>query len=203
MSDDPTEDLRHTLAVRTGNLCSNPDCRTLLSVSPVAAQKGLEFGAVVQIAEADPQWHREEGIWLCQNCASLVVNNSLQYPSILLRAWKTVAEHRVRFPIAKKAFGTRLPLPVRPETKSQQKTLAIIPWRGKIVTLSESVAGDTATEPGSKLHYSLVRVLDCTESNVTVSRTGTEGRARSISLENVDLRIDATGDQLELRIRCA
>ncbi len=197
MSDDPTEDLRHTLAVRTGNLCSNPDCRTLLSVSQVAAQKGLEFGAVVQIAEADPRWHRGEGIWLCQNCASLVVNNPLQYQSILLRAWKTVAEHRVRFPIAKKAFGTRIPLPVRPETKSQQKALAIIPWRGKIVTLSESVAGDTATD------YSLVRVLDCTESNVTVSRTGTEGRARSISLENVDLRIDTTGDQLELRIRCA
>jgi hypothetical protein len=203
MDDDSTENARSTLAARNGNLCSNPDCRALLHVSQLALPNAAEVGVVVQIAGVDPRCDPGDGIWLCQNCASLVGNNPTQYPEVLLRAWKTVAEHHARFPTAKTASGTRTPSPVPPESESQLKTRAILPWKGKVVTLSQSLAGDTATGFGPTLAYSLAQVLDCTESHATVSRTGADGGASSIPLEDIELRIDATANQLELRVRCA
>jgi hypothetical protein len=34
----------------------------------------------------------ENGIWLCQNCAKLVDNDSERYPAEQLRSWKAQAE---------------------------------------------------------------------------------------------------------------
>jgi hypothetical protein len=204
MADDSTDDVRRTLAGSMGNRCSNPDCRTALKVAQVGTPQGLDVGVVVQIGAVDASSHPDNGIWLCQNCASLVGNNPTQYPEVLLRAWKTVAEHHARFPIARKPFDTQTPSPVLPESESKLKTLAILPWRNKIVTLSESIGGDTAMGLGPGLVYSQAQVVDCTESHVTISRGGrTESLGRRISLENVELRIDATANQLELRVRCA
>ena len=171
MGDDSTENVRPTLAGRKGNLCSNPDCCALLHVSQVAPPNGAEVAVVVQDAGVDPGCDPGDGIWLCQNCANLVRNNPTQYPEVLLCAWKTVAAHHARYPMAKTESGAQSPSPVPPESESQLKVRAILPWKGRIVTLSESLAGDAATGFGPTLAYSLARVLDCTESHATVSRT--------------------------------
>jgi hypothetical protein len=203
MDDDSTENVRRTLAVSAGNRCSNPDCRVLLRVSRLGPTELEEVGVAVRTAGLDPSCHPSNGIWLCQSCANLVGNNPVQYPESLLYAWKTVAEHRAQFAITKTASRARTPSSVLAESTSRRKILAILPWKGQIVTLCERVASDTAPSLGPKSAYSLARVLGCTESHVMVSTIGSESRWKSISLENIELRIDATANQLELCVRYA
>jgi len=114
MRDNFTEEAKRTLASRVGNLCSNPGCRALTSGPQDDPAKALNVGVAAHITAAalsgprydsaissEQRCHPDNGVWLCQNCAKLVDNDTSQFPAYLLRAWKTIAEHSARSRIGK------------------------------------------------------------------------------------------------------
>jgi hypothetical protein len=114
MRDDFTEEVKRTLAARVGNRCSNPTCRALTSGPQDDPAKALNVGVAAHItaaAQGGPRYdtllsseercHADNGIWLCQTCAKLVDNDTSQFPSNVLRAWKTIAENDARSTIGK------------------------------------------------------------------------------------------------------
>lgn len=116
MRDDFAEEVKRTLAARVGNRCSNPNCLALTSGPQDDTAKALNVGVAAHITAAaqggpryDPRLssegrcHADNGIWLCQTCAKLVDNDTSQFPSDLLRAWKTIAEQEARYTIGKTA----------------------------------------------------------------------------------------------------
>jgi hypothetical protein len=105
MRDDFDKDTKEVLARRVGAHCSNPKCKKLTSGPQVDPTKALNIGVAAHITTASPNGPRfdpnltaeerksaNNGIWLCQNCAKLVDNDTRRYPSDLLREWKIVAE---------------------------------------------------------------------------------------------------------------
>jgi hypothetical protein len=143
MRDDFSEEVKRTLAHRVSNDCSNPDCHAPTSGPQLDSTKALNIGVAAHITSAssggprfnplltsEQRSHADNGIWLCQNCAKLIDNDVARFSETLLRAWKTIAEDRARNAIGKTAT------PV-PETESQRKQRAILPWKNKIVTLSQ------------------------------------------------------------------
>lgn len=52
MRDDFTEDVKRILAARTGNACSNPDCRELTSGPQDDPTKALNVGVAAHITAA-------------------------------------------------------------------------------------------------------------------------------------------------------
>jgi hypothetical protein len=116
MRDDFTDEVKRTLAARVGNRCSNPRCRALTSGPQDDSTKALNVGVAAHITAAaqggprhepllssEQRCHADNGIWLCQTCAKLVDNDTSQFPSDFLRAWKTIAEHEARCTIGKTA----------------------------------------------------------------------------------------------------
>jgi hypothetical protein len=145
--------------------------------------------------------HPDNGIWLCQNCAKLVDNDTLQFPEEVLRAWKTIAEHRARLTIGRTVPLVPMALPLQPESGSQRKLRTLLLWKGRVVTLSQMTTGRAVMMIGPKAGSSLVQVLDCTEHYVTVGVAGDTGWSRSISLENISISFDDAKKQLEIQER--
>lgn len=140
MRDDFTEDVKRILASRVGNICSNPGCHALTSGPQDDPAKVLNVGVAAHITGASPggarynaalsseeRRHPDNGIWLCQTCAKLVDNDPSQFPVDVLRAWRTLAEHRARSSIGKTA-------PALAESEPQRKARGILPWIGRYIT---------------------------------------------------------------------
>src|ERR1700733_2771790 len=105
MADDFSESTKRALANRVGNLCSRPECHALTSGPQSDPAKALNLGVAAHITAASPGGPRYDaflsqddrcsatnGIWLCQNCAKLIDNDSERFPVELLRQWKDQAE---------------------------------------------------------------------------------------------------------------
>jgi hypothetical protein len=118
MRDEFIEETKRTIAARTGNACSNPDCRAATSGPQVDSTKSLNVGVAAHITGAtegcpryDPalsseeRKHPDNGIWVCQTCGKLIDNDPARYPEKLLRAWKEVAEHRALQSIGKTIYA--------------------------------------------------------------------------------------------------
>jgi hypothetical protein len=123
------------LAKRVGQRCSNPSCRQPTSGPQDDATKAINIGVAAHIAAASPGGPRYDsemtpeqrgapnnGLWLCQNCAKLVDNDSARYPAELLRSWKAEAEgaaasaleRRVPATSSRVEFFVRMEYPVSP-----------------------------------------------------------------------------------------
>ena len=204
MRDDFTDEVKRAVSMRVGSLCSNPDCRAPTSGPQDNPTKALNVGVAAHITGAAPggprhdpslspeiRRHADNAIWLCQNCAKLVDNNPSQFPVSLLRAWKTVAEHRASSSIGK------TPAPVA-EPESQQKLRAILPWKGKYITLAQMNTGKAVMQIGPVRGRSAVLLLDCNEFFITI---GINDDSRSIPLANIAVSCDNTANRLELQER--
>lgn len=204
MRDDFTDDVKRVVAARVGSLCSNPDCRAPTSGPQDDPTKAVNVGVAAHITAASPggprydpslsaeaRRHSDNALWLCQNCAKLVDNDPSQFPESLLRAWKTVAEHR--------AFSSIGKTPVlAAESESQQKLRAILPWKGRHITLTQMSTGSAVMLIGPERGHSTVLLLDCNESYVTI---GDSNSSRSISLANIVLSFDNAANCLKLQER--
>jgi hypothetical protein len=208
MRDEFTEDVKRNLAARTGNSCSNPECGALTSGPQSNSTKALNVGLAAHITAAaeggqrydallspEQRRHQDNGIWLCQTCAKLIDNDAARYTEKLLRAWKEIAEDRALYSIGKTAR------PV-PESDSQRKLRASLPWKDKTIKLSEMTPPGTAVMLiGPVRGSSFVQVFDCTEFFVTVGKLGSDGFSRCILLANVEINGDPGHDCLELQVR--
>src|ERR1019366_6293414 len=105
MRDDFKEKIKQTLAQRVNAHCSNPSCRAHTSAPQKNPAKAINIGVAAHIsaaAQGGPRFDEtmteqqrssvENGIWLCQNCAKLVDNDTLRFSSLTLRKWKAVPE---------------------------------------------------------------------------------------------------------------
>jgi hypothetical protein len=105
MRDNFTDETKRNVAARAGHCCSNPDCKALTSGPQVDTAKSLNVGVAAHITAAsnggprfDPDLepeHRcsaDNAIWLCQNCAKLVDNDTARFDVETLRTWKRIAE---------------------------------------------------------------------------------------------------------------
>jgi hypothetical protein len=104
--DDFPEAIKRTVSARTGNRCSNPDCRALTSGPQVDESQALNVGVAAHISAAapggaryDPKMSAQErsdirnAIWLCQTDAKLVDNDPERFTREILLEWKRSAEH--------------------------------------------------------------------------------------------------------------
>jgi hypothetical protein len=107
--DNFSKNVVRTLQERVGNRCSNPTCRCLTSGPNDADYKATRIGVGAHITAAapggpryDPTLTPEErssitnGIWLCQNCSTLVDSDPSTYPVSMLLEWRQCAEDRAR-----------------------------------------------------------------------------------------------------------
>lgn len=107
--DNFSKNVVRTLQERVGNHCSNPTCRCLTSGPNDADYKATRIGVGAHITAAAPGGPRynptitpEErssitnGIWLCQNCSTLVDSDPNTYPVSVLLEWRQRAEDRAR-----------------------------------------------------------------------------------------------------------
>ena len=92
MRDDFNKQVIDALAKRVGVRCSNPACRKLTTGPRNDSHQIINIGVAAHITGASPGGPRynpslttkqrkspENGIWLCQNCAKLVDNDSARY----------------------------------------------------------------------------------------------------------------------------
>jgi len=106
MRDDFPAAVKDLLAKRVAQRCSNLGCRQPTSGPQGDPTKAVNIGVAAHISAASPDGPRfdptltakqrstpENGIWLCQNCAKLVDNDTTRYSVETLRAWKAEAEH--------------------------------------------------------------------------------------------------------------
>jgi hypothetical protein len=209
MRDDFPLEVKRTLAARVGNLCSNPDCRALTSGPQDDPAKALNVGVAAHITGAAPggsrydpslsreqRCHADNGVWLCQTCAKLVDNDPEQFPTQLLRAWRTLAEHRAR-----SSIGKTLPAPI--ESEARRKTRVILEWKDKIVTHSVMSPPEAALRIGLKMSSTPVYIRDCTEDYVRVGPVGFLDSVRSIPLGKVVICYDDANKRLELQEQLA
>ena len=105
MRDDFTQQTVDILAKRVGVRCSNPSCRKLTTGPRTDLARIINIGVAAHITAASPNGPRfnqtltpdlraspHNGIWLGQNCAKLVDNDSHRYTVELLQEWKQRAE---------------------------------------------------------------------------------------------------------------
>lgn len=106
MRDDFSKHILDILAKRVGIRCSNPGCRKLTTGPRSESAKIINIGVGAHITAASPGGPRfdpnlssderkspNNGIWLCQNCAKLVDNDSKRYSVNILQGWKQFAEN--------------------------------------------------------------------------------------------------------------
>ncbi len=100
--------IRETLAKRVGYQCSNPGCQKL-TMGPQESQPGTaSVGVAAHITAAAPggprydpaltpeeRKHQDNGIHLCQNCATLIDKDPNSYPTDKLQDWKRSTEERI------------------------------------------------------------------------------------------------------------
>lgn len=104
--DEFTKQTSDVLGKRVGVRCSNPNCRKLTTGPRSESRHIVNIGVAAHITaagEGGPRYDSnltseqrsspENGIWLCQNCAKLVDNDSARYTVELLREWKNEAEN--------------------------------------------------------------------------------------------------------------
>lgn len=105
MRDDFTTKTKIILAQRVAYKCSNPDCR-LLTVGPNSSgDKSTIIGVAAHITAAaaggprfDSTMEKEErrnisnGIWLCENCATIIDKDPGKYDVKTLNQWKGDSE---------------------------------------------------------------------------------------------------------------
>jgi hypothetical protein len=137
--DDFSEPVKRRLADRVGHLCSNPDCRALTTGPHSDADKALNVGVAAHITAAAPGGPRydpmltpaqrgsiENAIWLCQNCAKLIDNDTPRFIEILLRQWKAGAEERARFRTGRTASEEGVPVAQMLGTGSRKAALLAV-----------------------------------------------------------------------------
>lgn len=103
--DDFSKQTLDVLAKRVGVRCSSPSCKKLTTGPRTESQHIINIGVGAHITAASSSGPRfdssltseerqspENGIWLCQNCAKLVDNDTVRYTADLLRGWKNHAE---------------------------------------------------------------------------------------------------------------
>jgi mRNA-degrading endonuclease toxin of MazEF toxin-antitoxin module len=91
------------------------------------------------------------------------------------------------------------PAAAPPESPAQLKRKEILPWVGKMVTLSQMNTGRAVMLIGPVAGSSTVKVLECKDSYVTVEFNG--GGSKSISLANIEISYDNKNDWLDLQER--
>jgi hypothetical protein len=207
MRDGFSEEVKRTLANRVSSECSNPDCHTSTSGPQLDSAKALNIGVAAHITSASPggprfdqsltneqRSHADNGIWLCQNCAKLVDNDVARYSETLLRAWKTVSEDRARNTMGRTATAF-------PESDSQGKRRAILPFIGKTVTVSQMATGNAVMMIGPKVASTTAFVHECTEFYVRIGSVPgfPGGWGRSIPLESIKIGFDDQASRLELQ----
>ncbi|HEY6342147.1 MAG TPA: hypothetical protein VIY49_11695 [Bryobacteraceae bacterium] len=205
--DDFRTEVKRAVAARVGSICSNPECLAPTRGPQDDPAGTLNLGVAAHITAASPGGPRYDpslspedrssapnGIWLCQNCAKLIDNDPLRFPAEVLRAWKTLAEHRARSTIGK------APVPAS-ESEAQRKCRELTSWKGKTVTLSQMATGNAAMMIGPASGSSWVELIECTEFYVSVEKKGTDGWQRSIALSNIEISYDNSRCQLELQER--
>lgn len=112
--DDFTRGTLDTIAKRVGFKCSNPDCRQLTAGPRLETSKTVNIGVGAHISAASkggPRFNAnltpeqrqasENGIWLCQNCAKLIDNDSSRFTIDVLLGWKATAEDLAHAEISK------------------------------------------------------------------------------------------------------
>ncbi len=105
MRDDFSKQTLDVLAKRVGVRCSNPSCRKLTTGPRAESHHIINIGVGAHITAASAGGPRfepclaseqrqspENGIWLCQNCAKLIDNDSSRFTIEVLKKWKTQAE---------------------------------------------------------------------------------------------------------------
>lgn len=105
MRDDFNKPTKELLAKRVAYRCSNPNCGKTTIGSNSDPKKFTNIGVAAHITAASPGGARynsilkederknfANGIWLCQNCASLVDRDEEAFTVQLLREWKSNAE---------------------------------------------------------------------------------------------------------------
>lgn len=106
--DDFPNPVKHILAERANQRCSNPDCGRVTSGPHSISNKSIIVGVAAHICAAAPGGKRydpnmtpeqrsaiENGIWLCQTCAKLIDSDEKKYTPALLKKWKTEHENSV------------------------------------------------------------------------------------------------------------
>lgn len=112
MRDDFPLKTKTTLAKRVGMHCSNPDCKQLTSGPQEDPSEAISIGVAAHISAASvggPRYNPEmtaqerrsikNGIWLCQNCAKLVDDDTRHYTVDLLHDWKRRSEEATHLEI--------------------------------------------------------------------------------------------------------
>jgi hypothetical protein len=89
------------------------------------------------------------------------------------------------------------------ESESQRKLRKILPWKAKIIKHSLMSTGNAVNMVGSVMGSSYVQLFDCTDSFVTVGKTGIDGYSTSIALADIEIGFDNTRHCLELQERHA
>ncbi|TWR25492.1 hypothetical protein FPZ42_12905 [Mucilaginibacter achroorhodeus] len=103
--DNFSQNLTRILAERVGYLCSNPRCRCFTVGPNENRDKSTRIGEAAHITAASPGGPRYDndltreqradignGIWLCSSCADLIDKDFDNYPTPLLKKWKSDAE---------------------------------------------------------------------------------------------------------------
>ena len=116
--DDFSKDVLRVLAERVGHWCSNPECRIQTSGPRADATKSLNLGVgshITAAAPGGPRYNAElsaedrksikNAIWLCQNCAKLIDNDSERFSVGFLERWKQEAETESLWRVGKKAVS--------------------------------------------------------------------------------------------------
>lgn len=142
MRDDFNAEVKRILASRVNNTCSNPDCQSPTSGPQLDSTKALNIGVAAHISAAsvggprynplltdEERCHANNGIHLCQNCAKLVDNDPSQFTEEVLKAWKTLAEHRARISLGK---GPTVVFP----SERERTRIRLLEYKGKTVMVS-------------------------------------------------------------------
>ena len=118
MRDNFSQKSKDELAKRVGFLCSNPTCRATTIAPHSEEDKSLSVGVAAHITAASQGGARYDasltnevrgsiinGIWLCQNCATLIDRDEAMYSVMTLMIWKLIAEreqhnkfHKISYP---------------------------------------------------------------------------------------------------------
>jgi hypothetical protein len=92
---------RNLLAKRSGNMCSNPDCRKITSASSKNTNKAIDIGEAAHISGAKKGSARYDptitdrsralivnAIWLCRACHKMIDDDPLRFTSSLIFRWR-------------------------------------------------------------------------------------------------------------------
>jgi hypothetical protein len=124
--DEFSEGVKRKLAGRTADRCSNPSCKRSTIGPSEAAKAVTNVGVAAHItaaSEGGPRYNAsltqeqrsdiQNGIWLCQNCAKAVDDDSRTYTESLLREWKKQAEKSAHDALEKGLLPQPIPIDVR------------------------------------------------------------------------------------------